>query len=577
MNGLFTYYDLEVFKHDWLAVFIDDEGTITKMHNDRSALERFLSSVNYLVGYNNYNYDDKIIASILKGVDPYETSKKIISGKRFNLKLQKPLSLDVMQELKGLSLKEVQANLGKSIIETPVDFHINRPLGKQEIEDTFKYCTNDVLTTKEIFEERESYFASKLEMIREFKLSATSMKKTIANLAAEVLKAKPSHDNDRLHITYDYRLPKHELPTAVVHFYNEIEKRFKKGESHELLEREKLTYQLAGIDHIYGFGGLHAAKEQYQGEGNYMQIDIASYYPSLILNNGFADNINMDTYKQIYHQRQQLKLSKDSKEEVYKRILTSVYGSMKSKYNKLYNPRQANNIVVNGQLIMTHLICLLERFAELIQTNTDGIIVKYEKGFEKNMIKLLELFEKHYDLKFEIDFITKIAQRDVNNYVIQYRDGSIKAKGRFANYEGGNFARNSYAVIDKALVDYYIHGKRINETVINLWKKRQFNYFQLVAKAGKFDGMAQEIKEDTLLEGTYSSYFDNLQQVNRIFATKDRYLGSVYKTKKDKETKYNKVSYTSENCFVWNDELKKLDKRKINLNWYIKQIEGWLF
>ena len=71
-----------------------------------------------------------------------------------------------------------------------------------------------------------------------------------------------------------------------------------------------------------------------------------------------------------------------AKESMYKIILNSSYGAMKSKWNKLYNPEMANNIVVNGQLIMTHLICLLDGHCELIQTNTDGIIIKYEKGFE---------------------------------------------------------------------------------------------------------------------------------------------------------------------------------------------------
>ncbi|WP_200416304.1 DNA polymerase domain-containing protein [Virgibacillus salexigens] len=572
---MFTFYDLEIFKQDWLAVFIDDEGEITEIHNDSEALRSFLSHVNYLVGYNNYNYDDRVTAGILKGMNPYEVSQKIMNNKPFKLRLQNPLSLDVMQELKGLSLKEAQANLGQSIIESPVDFNIDRPLSKEEIQRTFQYCRNDVLVTKQLFEEREDYFVSKFEMVKEFKLPAKSIKKTRANLAAEILKANPSNDNERLHITYDDRLPKHEIPAAVTHFYEDIEKQYKEGVHFTELEKEKIVYKLAGIDHIYGFGGLHAAKERYKGEGNYMQIDIASYYPSLIINNGFIDNL--DDYKKLYHQRQQLKLAKEPKELVYKILLNSVYGAMKSKYSKLYNPRQANNIVVNGQLIITHLICLLENFVELIQTNTDGIIIRYEKGFEKNIIKLLELFEKHYDLTFDVDFITKIAQRDVNNYVFQYKDGYLKAKGRFANYEGGNFERNSYTIIDKALVDYYMNGIQVNQTVIHCWKYRKFEYFQLVTKAGKFDGMAQEIKEDTLLEGSYSSHFEDLQQVNRVIATKNKYLGSIFKTKNDKETKYSKVPYTSDNCFVWNDELKQMDKRKINLNWYIKQIEGWLF
>lgn len=571
---MFTFFDLEVYKYDWLAVF-ERDGSLTKIHNDSEALRSFLSTISILVGYNNYSYDDKIIASILRNIDPYETSQKILNGKRFNLRLQNPITLDVMQELKGVSLKEAQANLGLSIIETPIDFNLNRKLSKQEIEQVFEYCMNDVLVTKELFEKRESYFASKLEIVKEFKLPAASMKKTRANLAAEVLKAKPSTDKDRLKLTYDKRLPKHELPKPVLDFYENIQSRYQQGENFEDLEKEKFSFNLAGIEHQYGFGGLHAAKENYKGEGNYMQIDISSYYPSLIINNNFITSI--DEFKKIYDTRMKLKASGDSKQGVYKILLNSTYGAMKSKYNKLYNPQMANNIVVNGQLIITHLICLLENFAELIQTNTDGIIVRYEKGFEKSILNLLELFEERYNLKFDVDFIKKIAQKDVNNYVVMYKDGTIAAKGRFANFEGGNFERNSLAVIDKALVDYYMNGVKINRTVIDLWKNNKLEFFQTVAKAGKYDGMAQEVLEENLFGGLDTAGFKSLQNVNRIFAAKDKRLGSVYKTREENETKYTKVPYTSENCLVWNDSLDKLDKRKINLNWYIKEIERLMF
>ncbi|MGN8647909.1 DNA polymerase B [Gracilibacillus sp. HCP3S3_G5_1] len=572
---MFSFYDCEVYKHDWLYVFIDDNNNVTRIHNDAGALREHLASINYLVGYNNYAYDDKITAAILREIDAYETSQKIITGKKFRLSLQNPITLDVMQELKGLSLKEAQANLGQSIIETPIDFNIDRPLTNKEIEQVFFYCENDVKVTKRLFQERESYFATKFEMVKEFGLPATSIKKTQATLASEVLKAKPGSDKDRLVIQYDERISKFELPEPVLNFYHDVEKEYKQGVDYHLLEKRKLTYNLAGLEHIYGFGGLHAAKEKYRGEGNYMQIDISSYYPSLIINNQFLQY--MDEFKKIYHTRQQLKLSNDPKEKVYKVILTSTYGAMKSKWSKLFHPQMANSIVVNGQLIMTHLICLLEGHCELIQTNTDGIIIKYEKGFEKNIIKLLELFEKVYELSFDVHLISKIAQRDVNNYVIQYKDGKIKAKGRFANYQGGDFERNSLTVIDKALVNYYMKGIKPNKTVVDLWKEKKLAYFQLVAKAGKYDGMAQEVKEDTLLAGNYSSRFVDLQKTNRIFACKNQYAGAVYKTKNGKETKYSKVPYTSENCIVWNDDIKKLDKRQLDLNWYIKQIEGWLF
>lgn len=205
---------------------------------------------------------------------------------------------------------------------------------------------------------------------------------------------------------------------------------------------------------------------------------------------------------------------------------------MKSNYNKLFNPRQANNVVVNGQLIMAYLVDSIGPACELIQTNTDGIIIKYDKFMQESIVWLLEKFEKKFDLKFDVDLIKKIAQKDVNNYVIQYADGTIKAKGRFANYDGGDFERNSLSIIDKSLVDYFIHGKRINQTVVQAWKSNNLEAFQYEVKAGAFDGMAQEVKQKTLLDGSYANSFEDIQKVNRVFATKDKSYGSVFKVKK---------------------------------------------
>ena len=578
MDGLFTFYDTEVFKFDWLVVF-ECDGEVTKIHNDKAALKRFLSTTQILIGYNNYNYDDKIIAAILKNKDPYETSQKIIKGERFGLHLNKPLTLDTMQELKGVGLKEAQANMGLSIIETPIDFNIDRKLTNEEVEQVFKYCKNDVLTTKEIFKKREDYFSSKFAIVQDFKLPATSLKKTNANIASEVLKVKKKKDADktRLILTYDDRLMKQEVPKQVIDFYEHIQERFKDGSDYKELENEKFTYKLAGLEHIYGFGGLHAAKENYVDEGHFMQIDVKSYFPTLILNNSFLDCDALNIYKKIYNTRLNLKEQKDTREQSYKSLIVIVYGGLKSPWNNLYNPGAANNIVVNGQLIMTHLIVLLSTMCDVVQTNTDGVIVKYKPELEEQIIIITKWFEDRYQIEFDIDYIEKIAQRDVNNYVVRYKDGKLSAKGRFSNYDGGDFKRNSLTIVDKALVEYYMNNAKVNRTVINEWKKNNLILFQNVVKAGKYDGMAQEIKEETLLRGAYDSRFVEIQNTNRVFASSDPCDGGVYKVKKGREIKYTKVPYTSENCLVWNDDLSKLNKRKIDLNWYINEIKKWLF
>jgi|SRR5690625_653693 len=549
---MFTFYQVLVNGPDhWEIQFLhNDEETLIK--NDKGAIKRLLSKINFLVGFNNYNYCDKLIASILKDIDPAKTLENIKSNKRVSFMLQNPITLDLKQELRNLDLEEIKYNLGSQ-------------------------DESDVYVMQQIFKEREDYFTSKFEVVKEFKLRPASLTKTRVGLASDVLKTRKATDKERLNISYDERLQIKELPKPILNFYENIQDQFKKGRDFKELEKEKFTFKLAELDHLYGFGGLHAAKANYVSEGDFMQIDVKSYYPTLILNNSFLGSQALDDYKRIYTTRKQLQASDDKKEEAYKLITNIVYGGLKAKWNNLYNPQMSNNVVVNGQLILTHLILLLENFCELIQTNTDGIIIKYEPEMKEPILKIVKLFEQHYSLEFDVDYINKIAQRDVNNYVVRYDNGELNARGIFANYNGGNFERNSLAIISKALVEYYMNGIKPNRTVINEWKANRLELFQNVVKAGKYDGMAHEMKEDTLFKGTYSSRFRDLPKINRVFATNDKYLGAIYKTRHNAETKYTKVPYTSENSMVWNDDLSKLNRRKISLNWYIKEIEKWIF
>lgn len=549
---MFTFYKMLADPSGWQATFLKNDE-VTKIKNDKQSLKDYLSKTKFLIGYDNYNIDDRLLASLLNNVDPYDTFKKIKDGKRIGYRMNNPITIDLKQELWDVELDEIKLNLGLS-----ADY-------------------DDLKIMQMVFKEREDYLTSKFEVVKKFKLRPDSVKKTRVNLAADVLKSVKTTDKNRLNIIYDKRLLKNELPKPLINFYKDIENRFNNGVAYEELEKEQFTFKVAGLDHVYGFGGVHGAKENYKGSGHYMQIDVKSYYPTLILNNNFLSDRSIKKYKEIYDRRLELQKQKDSKQEAYKLITNFVYGGLKSKWSNLYNPQMSNSIVVNGQLILTHLILVLENFCELIQSNTDGIIVKYEPVMKESIIKIIKLFEEQYNLKFDINYIVKIAQKDVNNYVVKYKDGTINGIGRFANFKSGNYARNSMTIIDKALTKYYMDDIKINKTIMDEYKKNNLEVFQYVVKAGKFDGMAQEIKQDTLFNDYKQSSFKKIDDVNRIFATRNKKLGGIYRVREKAETQYVKVPYTSENCLVWNESLDKLNRRLIDLNWYIQETKRWLF
>ena len=128
-------YDIECLKYDWVIVFKCGDS-YTVIHNNKEELKAYINQhkTDILVGFNNYHYDDIVLAGLLMDKNPYTITQEIIAKKnrvkhRLNL-----ITLDVIQELPlGVGLKSSQANLGMSIVETPIDFNIDRPLTKEEL------------------------------------------------------------------------------------------------------------------------------------------------------------------------------------------------------------------------------------------------------------------------------------------------------------------------------------------------------------------------------------------------------------------------------------------------------------
>lgn len=561
-------YDIEVLKFDWIMVFKEGDNDYRVIHNNRKELEAYIDKLNeskaILVGFNNYHYDDVVLAGVLLGKDPYEISKKLIAGERVNYKLNM-ITLDVMQELPlGVGLKSSQANLGMSIVETPIDFHLNRKCTKEELELLIGYCKNDVKDTEMLFKKRADYFQAKFEIVNEFGLPIPMVKKTRAILSSRVLKCQDKViPKDRLHIDYDPNINWDLIPKEVTEFFKKCEYDYRCGGDYKEIESRKLKLIVAGVPHVYAFGGIHGAIEKYNASGNFLHIDVSSYYPSLIIVDNYMSRKSEEPqlFTHLRDMRYKLKAQKDPKQKIYKILINATFGAMKSEYNALYDPKQANNICINGQIILTQLIIELSPYCQLIQSNTDGLVVKYEPKDYDKIIEIVNDFSKRFNLTFDVDKIIKIAQRDVNNYAIMFEDGKIEAKGRFSKFESGNFMQNSLTIIDRALVNYYIHNKSIEDTVIEAYKNNDLAPFQIICKMGStYDGMYYEYGEegDTKLIPT--------QKVNRVFATNDKKYWGIYKRKGDS---YQKIANTSEHNIIHNEAIETFDKSKLDLNYYI--------
>lgn len=572
------FYDFEVFKHDWLAVFINEKNEHLIVWNDPAILKQILEKFDCLVGFNNYSYDDLILTGIMSGYNNYEVwklSNAIVNGGNIENKIKvmatKLPTLDTKQELDPrLSLKVIEANLGMNIVETPVDFNIDRELTDSEVDTVIEYCRHDVETTKKLFLLRKDYFESKFDICKEFKLDKLDVKKTRANLASKVLKCSKDRlpagvleNKDRLNITIVDELRTENIPNEILNFYKSIRQRFEDGENFEILEKEKLVYSLCGVEHTFGFGGLHSARKNYMYEGKMLYVDVGSYYPSMIINFNFMSRASEhpDLYKNLYDTRMEYKAKKDNKQQIYKILLNSTFGALKSEFNDLFDPVMSNNICVNGQLILTDLIMNLRPYTELVQSNTDGILVKYKEKDLDTIKTICSEWELNYGLTLDYEYVEKIVQRDVNNYIWKTEDGKIKGKGLFDKYAGGDFEKNNLTVIDMALKEYYINNKDVRDTITNMVLNGNVTPLQQVAKMGNsYDIMEHNGQE--------------VQKVNRIFATWDNKYGAINKVKNNNGVKkYTKIANSSDKCYINNDVIEKTDTNLIDIDYYVRLVE----
>lgn len=557
-------FDCEVFKYNWLFVFKKvSTGEYTIILDDEDELRRFYedNQKSLFIGFNNKSYDNIILKAILSKVDPAEVTRMIIGGKQrwlvqkaLGIKDYKLISMDLMQDILGMSLKEAEGYMCMSIEESSVDFEIDRPLTKEEIEETIFYCKHDVDATEKLLEKRSGYMKSKLNLVKMFDLSSNNLEATNAKLCATVLQAtRKSHDDELL-----YDLPEELILNKPE--YKEVLKLYTEG---PLDYTKKLKVNVAGVEHLFAYGGLHGALEHFMYKGEMWQIDAASYYPTLMIQYNYMSRNLKDPskFEEIYKDRIAAKKTNKAKADALKLMINTAYGAMKSEYNDMYDAKMANQVCITGQLFLTDLIEKIEPYCKLVQSNTDGIlIIPYDKD---KIIEEVHKVEQRTRVNFEIDKCSGVWQKDVNNYIMSFEDGHVKTKGAYVTqYNDSNFnIRNTGKILDIAVVDYFVKGVHPIDTIMNCNDKYMF---QLITKTG----------------GSYTSTYwktssgdIKVNKVNRVYASKSDKLGNLYKTKtvekNDVKTiRKDSIANLPEHCIVDNKD--SISIHEIDKNWYVQ-------
>ena len=102
-------------------------------------------------------------------------------------------------------------------------------------------------------------------------------------------------------------------------------------------------------------------------------------------------------------------------------------------YNDLYDPLMGRSVCITGQLLLLELSEHLVQECptlKIIQLNTDGIMVSFDNSDEAKWQEITQEWQDRTGFELEEDFIQKIVQKDVNNYVeVPVGGGKPKVKG----------------------------------------------------------------------------------------------------------------------------------------------------
>lgn len=574
------FYDFEVFQFDWLVVIMD--MTNKKEHiiiNNADELEAVYKANKHdiWVGYNSRNYDQYILKGILCGFNPKEVNDFIIAegrkGWQFSSLFRNfPLhNYDIFQNNDG-GLKSLEGFMGNSIKETSVPFDIDRKLTDAELQETVKYCRHDVEQTIEVFILRKEEFESHLNLIKTFKLPLSYISKTKAQLSAIILGAVKQKHDDEFEIEFPNTLKVEKYKQIVNWYKNPLNRDYNK-----IIETE-----IAGVPHVFAWGGLHGARLQYAGEGYFINVDVASYYPSLMIEYGWLSRNVADPskYKNIRETRLKLKAEHNPMQQPYKIVLNSTYGAMKDAQNAMYDPRQANNVCVGGQLLLLDLIEKLESFCEIIQSNTDGILIKMPVGKDEDewfnqVDDTCYEWEERTRMQLEFDEFRKVYQKDVNNYIIVAASGKYKCKGGYVKKL--NSLDYDLPIVNTAVVEYLLHGIRPEETIGSCTELKQFQKIVKVSskymyalykpkvEQKKFRDESGRLKSGKVFSGGEKQQ----EKAFRVFASKRSTDGGIYKVKNEHKNP-EKFANTPEVCFIVNESVNGMPiPDYLDKSWYI--------
>jgi DNA polymerase elongation subunit (family B) len=543
-----TVFDVECYRNFFLVLFkrLDTGEIIRVQKSPNRVLNRTLLlhtlQTSLLVGFNSDVYDIPMIQLALKGYSVEE-----LKGASDDI-IQRDMKYRDFAQLHDISrpawnhvdLKEVaplDASLklygGRLYCPKLQDLPIDPEayITPETAATIVRYCQNDLDITATLYKELEQQIQLRDEMSKVYKQDLRSRsdaqvaERVIAHEVAKINGVRPQAPKGLDGQSYKYRVPdfiQYRNPTLQKLLAVIREADFTVGYSGSIElppELKEKAVKVAGGTYRIGIGGLHSSETSccHLADDNTLLVDrdVASYYPSIILNQGLYPQHLGEAFLTVYRTLVERRLAaKDAAKEAKKQgdkaaaqIHTSTaeslkiaingsFGKLGSKYSVLYSPDLLIQVTITGQLSLLLLIERIEEYGiRVISANTDGIVIKCPKGRYDLLGRIIAQWEQDTGFKTDEALYRAVYSKDVNNYIAIKDDGTVKGKGLYANpweVNGPNVFKlhknPSTTIVIEAVVALLRDGIPLEDTIQDCKDIRKFTAVRKVTGGAKLRG-----------------------------------------------------------------------------------------
>lgn len=643
-------YDIEVFQNIFHCSVLNTETKevhkfeISSRKNQLSELILFFKQVNSPVswndnyttncsidsdkifcGYNNLHYDNPVINYIIEYEHVLaEKPVPVITNSIFNLSREITNSGENIEKWKRwkyqvwfdsfdiltmlysnklrVGLKEIQVTMQyKNVQEFVCDW--SKPLPIEDFDSMIDYNINDIESTSALLDRCKKDIDLRLAIEDEYGVKVLS--KDGVNIGMKILTHKYL---EKTGLTWwdikDLRSPQAYIPLKdvilpFIKYDSPILKSVLDEMKTQVVSPGRKGYEknfvFGGLRYTVGVGGIHSKNDPEiiipAEDEMLIDIDVASLYPSMLIEYGFYPKHLgpefLEVYSQIRSERIEAKHNGDKiKDSTLKLALNGLSGNLQNEHNFCYSPFAVMQIRINGQLL---LLMLAEKLVELgcriVQANTDGLFVLLKKSIYDKVNNVCREWEQLTKLTLEEDRFEAMYQYAINDYIAvkegytdirdrflageqiiqkkktgelyksieQIQDDYIKQKGMFiTKVQLGKGLTPK--IIPEAVIKYFVDGIPVEDTIKGC---KDIKKFLMAEKTGK-QWNIEYMKED-------------IQRTNRFYASTNG--GYLWKWKQvgNAERQYQNMLAASGVTLLNKFDDKPIEDRKINYRYYLRE------